>query len=104
MSISTWLTLLIIVLVAWIPTCKGRTADVSAEPPRGGVAKASVSASSGGPTIDVKQSVVAEMAKAPPIDKKAVQRIKEAISRGDYPINLERVSDAPMDAYRELKD
>jgi negative regulator of flagellin synthesis FlgM len=44
------------------------------------------------------------MAKAPPIDRKAVQRIKEAISRGDYPINLERVSDALMDAYRELKD
>ena len=44
------------------------------------------------------------MAKAPPIDKKAVQQIKEAISRGDYPINLERVSDALMDAYQELKD
>ena len=86
------------------PHQKGRTADVSAGTTNGGVAKASASASSGGTTIDVKQSVVAEMAKAPPIDEKAVQRIKEAISRGDYPINLERVSDALMDAYRELKD
>ena len=86
------------------PHQKGRTADVSAGTANGGVAKASASASSGGTTIDVKQSVVAEMSKAPPIDKKAVQRIKEAISRGDYPINLERVSDALMDAYRELKD
>ncbi len=86
------------------PHQKGRTADVSAGTAKGGVVKASASASSGGTTIDVKQSVVAEMAKAPPIDKKAVQRIKEAISRGDYPINLERVSDALMDAYRELKD
>ena len=86
------------------PHQKGRTADVSAGTAKGGVAKASASASSSGTTIDVKQSVVAEMAKAPPIDEKAVQRIKEAISRGDYPINLERVSDALMDAYRELKD
>ena len=86
------------------PHQKGRTADVSAGTAKGGVAKASASASSGGTTIDVKQSVVAEMAKAPSIDKKAVQRIKEAISRGDYPINLEKVSDALMDAYRELKD
>ena len=86
------------------PHQKGRTADVSAGTAKGGVAKASASASSRGTTIDVKQSVVAEMAKAPPIDKKAVQQIKEAISRGDYPINLERVSDALMDAYRELKD
>ena len=86
------------------PHQKGRTADVSAGTAKGGVAKASASASSGGTTIDVKQSVVAEMAKAPPIDKKAVQQIKEAISRGDYHINLERVSDALMDAYRELKD
>ena len=86
------------------PHQKGRTADVSAGTAKGGAAKASVSVSSGGTTIDVKQSVVSEMAKAPPIDKKAVQRIKEAISRGDYPINLERVSDALMDAYRELKD
>ena len=85
------------------PHQKGRTADVSAGTAKG-AAKTSVPASSGGTTIDVKQSVVAEMAKAPPIDEKAVQRIKDAISRGDYPINLERVSDALMDAYRELKD
>ncbi len=86
------------------PHQKGRTADVSAGTAKGVVAKASAPAASGGTTIDVKQSVVAEMAKAPPINEKAVQRIKEAISRGDYPINLERVSDALMDAYRELKD
>ncbi len=86
------------------PHQKGRTADVSAGTAKGGVAKATASASSGGTTIYVKQSVVAEMAKAPPIDKKAVQRIKEAISRGDYPINLEKVSDALLDAYRDFKD
>ncbi len=86
------------------PHQKGRTADVSAGTAKSAAGKASVAASSGGTTIDVKQSVVAEMAKAPPVDKKAVQRIKEAISRGDYPIDLERVSDALMDAYRELKD
>ncbi len=86
------------------PQQKGRTADVSAGTAKGGAAKASVPASPVGSTVDVKQSVVADMVKSPPIDEKAVQRIKDAITRGDYPIDLDRVSDALMDAYRELKD
>jgi negative regulator of flagellin synthesis FlgM len=43
------------------------------------------------------------MASSAPIDEVNVNRIKEAIKRGDYPIDIDRVSDALMDAYRELK-
>jgi len=32
-----------------------------------------------------------------------VNRIKEAIKRGEYPINIDRISEALMDAYREMK-
>jgi negative regulator of flagellin synthesis FlgM len=46
---------------------------------------------------------VAQMTEAPPIDAEAVRRIKEAIARGEYPINVDRISDALMHAYREMK-
>ena len=49
-------------------------------------------------------SVVKEMASAAPIDMENVNRIKEAIKRGDYPIDIDRITDALMDAYREMKD
>lgn len=46
---------------------------------------------------------VKQMASSAPIDEVNVNRIKEAIKRGDYPIDIDRVSEALMDAYRELK-
>jgi len=49
------------------------------------------------------QSVVKDMASAAPINKENVNRIKDAISRGEYPIDLDRVSDALMEAYKEMK-
>ena len=49
------------------------------------------------------QAIVKEMAAAAPIDKENVNRIKDAIKRGEYPIDLDRVSDALMEAYREMK-
>ena len=49
------------------------------------------------------QSAVKDMALAAPIDKENVNRIKDAIKRGEYPIDLDRVSDALMEAYKEMK-
>ena len=46
--------------------------------------------------------VVAQMAEAPPVNSEAVRRIKDAIARGEYPINPDRISEALMDAYREM--
>ena len=43
------------------------------------------------------------LSKKPPVDFEAVERIKTAISKGEYPIDLDRVSDALLDAYVELK-
>ena len=48
-------------------------------------------------------SVIKELANAPDINIDAVSRIKEAISKGDYPVDLDKVTDALMDAYIELK-
>tara|TARA_X000001036_G_C20181639_1_gene603741 strand:+ start:269 stop:571 length:303 start_codon:yes stop_codon:yes gene_type:complete len=44
-----------------------------------------------------------ELAKTPHVDSAAVSRIKNAISQGDYPVDVDRVTDALMDAYLELK-
>ena len=49
------------------------------------------------------QSAVKEMASAAPVNKENVNRIKDAIMRGEYPIDLDRVSDALMEAYKEMK-
>ena len=43
------------------------------------------------------------MAAAAPVDMNNVDRIKSAIKEGKYPIDIEKISDALMDAYRELK-
>ena len=49
------------------------------------------------------ESAVKDMASAAPINKENVNRIKDAIRRGEYPIDLDRVSDALMEAYKEMK-
>ena len=53
-------------------------------------------------SADVSSSVK-QMSSSAPIDEVNVNRIKEAIKRGEYPINIDRISEALMDAYRELK-
>ena len=49
------------------------------------------------------QSAVKNLASAAPVDRENVNRIKDAIKRGEYPIDLDRVSDALMEAYKEMK-
>ena len=64
-------------------------------------------ASSAAPTADVSvlstKATISDLAKTPPIDLEAVVKIKEAISRGEYPINLDLISDKLMESYLEMK-
>ena len=48
-------------------------------------------------------SAIKEMAASAPIDRVNVDRIKDAIKRGEYPIDINRISDALLDAYKEMK-
>ena len=48
-------------------------------------------------------SAIKEMAASAPIDRANVDRIKDAIKRGEYPIDINRISDALLDAYKEMK-
>ena len=55
--------------------------------------------------VDIKDTkkLVSEMAQSAPIDTDKVAKIKEAISTGKYPLDLDKLSDALMQAYREMK-
>ena len=46
---------------------------------------------------------VAGLSKSAPIDYDQVNEIKNAIANGDYPIDADRIADALMDVYREMK-
>jgi len=46
---------------------------------------------------------VSELSQNPPINSEAVNRIKDAIAEGRYPVDIDLISDALMDAYRDLK-
>ena len=45
----------------------------------------------------------ANMAKSAPVDLNKVSAIKNALSRGDYPVDLEKVADALLEAYKDIK-
>ena len=48
-------------------------------------------------------SAIKEMAASAPIDHANVSRIKDAITRGEYPIDIDRISEALLEAYKEMK-
>lgn len=55
--------------------------------------------------VDIKDTkkIVKEMAQSAPINADKVAKIKEAISTGKYPLDLDKLTDALMQAYREMK-
>ena len=58
-------------------------------------------------TVDISGSLpaatLADFTKKPPIDVESVSRIKEAIAKGEYPIDLDAVADMLLDAFKEMK-
>ena len=46
---------------------------------------------------------VEDMSVNAPIDAAKVSTIKEAIARGDYPVDLDKVADALLQAYSDIK-
>ena len=46
---------------------------------------------------------VKDMSVDAPIDTRKVSAIKDAIARGDYPLDLEKVADALLQAYKDIK-
>tara|TARA_B100000900_G_C20197005_1_gene560224 strand:- start:275 stop:562 length:288 start_codon:yes stop_codon:yes gene_type:complete len=50
-----------------------------------------------------QKNVVSDLASSAPIDHDKVSSIKKAISSGNYPLDLDKISDALMEAYNEMK-
>ena len=60
--------------------------------------------SKGSTSIKINQkNVVSDLASSAPIDHDKVSSIKKAISSGNYPLDLDKISDALMDAYNDMK-
>ena len=53
--------------------------------------------------INDSKKIVSDLASSAPIDADKVAKIKAAISTGNYPLDLDKISDALMQAYREMK-
>ena len=59
-----------------------------------------------GNSADIKlenKDVINDLASSVPIDNDKVSSIKKAISSGNYPLDLDKISDALMEAYNEMK-
>ena len=57
-------------------------------------------------STDIKieqKNIVNELASSAPIDNDKVSSIKKAISSGNYPLDLDKISDALMEAYNDMK-
>ncbi len=50
-----------------------------------------------------QKNIVSHLASSAPIDHDKVSSIKKAISSGNYPLDLDKISDALMEAYNEMK-
>jgi negative regulator of flagellin synthesis FlgM len=74
----------------------------STKPPSGERSIATQSTSDGVDNLTSKQ-MASELSKKPPVDLEAVNRIKAAIKRGEYPINLDVVAEELMNSYIEMK-
>ena len=94
--------------ISRIETPKARKADTtSAQDAKGSQTAQAQSAAAVSDSVQLKSAEIAatakEMASAAPVDMDNVNRIKSAIKEGKYPIDIDKISDALMDAYRELK-
>ena len=54
-------------------------------------------------SINTNKKIVNDLASSAPVDADKVSKIKQAISSGNYPLDLDKISDALMQAYREMK-
>ena len=68
------------------------------------VSKNSQNISKANANVDISSELkIKDMSNDAPIDTAKVSAIKNAIARGDYPVDLEKVADALLQAYSDIK-
>ena len=85
-------------------TVRTEVKQVKAKVPQVDASKTKVDVDGGKVSQFVSKETIKNMAKEPPIDKVSTTRIKNAISSGSHPIDLDKIADALFDAYKEMKD
>ncbi|MAH89322.1 MAG: flagellar biosynthesis anti-sigma factor FlgM [Pelagibacterales bacterium] len=54
--------------------------------------------------VDISSGLnIKDMSNQAPIDAAKISNIKEAIAKGDYPIDLDKIADALLQAYSDIK-
>ena len=90
-----------------VSSVEPRKSDVADQVSRKATKVSPAAAANASDSVELKSadvpSSIKQMASSAPIDEVNVNRIKEAIKRGEYPINIDRISEALMEAYREMK-
>ena len=61
------------------------------------------SASKKAAEIDISADLNVKMTSEAPIDTAKVSAIKNAVAKGEYPIDLDKVADALLQAYQDIK-
>ena len=91
--------------ISRVETVKMRRADAAGSQALATAPKPSGKTDSDSVELKSAEMAVAarDMASVAPVDMDKVNRIKSAIKEGNYPIDIDKISDALMDAYREMK-
>ena len=91
--------------ISRMETVKMRRADAAGS--QGSATAPKPSGKTDSDSVQLKSAEMAaaarDMASVAPVDMDKVNRIKSAIKEGNYPIDIDKISDALMDAYREMK-
>ena len=86
-----------------LETAKGSPTESRLAQNAGGKAVSAPSADTVKVSSAASSKAYQQLAEAPPIDNEAVRRIKDAIAQGKYPVDVDLISEALMDAYRGIK-
>ena len=77
-----------------------KTREVNTKPSQESSSSSEISVNS----VEISSELnVRQMSAEAPIDSAKVSAIKEAISKGDYPVDLDKVADALLQAYSDIK-
>ncbi|RHZ93351.1 flagellar biosynthesis anti-sigma factor FlgM [Cereibacter sphaeroides] len=88
------------------PSRLERLKDTQTRVDRSLAGAATGSARASGETVELSAAALAtpeELRSGPPVDLELVQKIKDAIAEGKYPVDLERITDALFADYLDLK-
>lgn len=87
-----------------IPRLTEESPALTARAPAGASAPASKASAESVQFSPAARTLPSQLSLGPPVDVEAVSRIKQAIQDGNYPLDLDKITDSLFASYRELTD